>query len=92
MARYLASSLIEHEIVGIATIGEVMEFAETGDRLVILTPSATVLEAINLFSGEASTKVEPPGALLVLDATKQHLRQLLCSRADLSVLYAQLDA
>lgn len=91
VARHLAPSLIEHEIVETATIGEVLEFAETGDRLVTLTPSATVLEAINLFSGEARTKVEPPGALLVLDATKQHLPQLLCSRADLSVLYAQLD-
>lgn len=92
VARHLAPSLIEHEIVGTATIGEVLEFAETGDRLETLTPSATVLEAINLFSGEASTSVEPPSALLVLDATKQHLPQLLCSRADLSVLYAQLDA
>lgn len=92
VARYLAPSLIEHEIVETATIGKVLEFAETGDRLETLTRSATVLEAINLFSGEASTKVEPPAALLVLDSTKEHLPQLLCSRADLAILYAQLDA
>lgn len=91
VARYLAPSLIEHEIVGTATIGEVLDFAETGDRLETLAPSATVLEAINLFSGEASTRVEPPAALLVLDATKEHLPQVLCSRADLSQLYAQLE-
>lgn len=91
VARHLAPSLIEHEIVGTATIGEVLDFAETGDRLETLTPNATVLEAIHLFSGEASTRVEPPAALLVLDATKEHLPQLLCSRADLSLLYAQLE-
>ena len=92
VARHLAPSLIEHEIVGTATIGEVLDFAETGDRLETLAPSATVLEAINLFSGQASTRVEPPAALLVLDATKEHLPQVLCSRADLSLLYAQLEA
>ena len=69
----------------------VLDFAETGDRLETLTPNATVLEAIHLFSGEASTRDEPPAALLVLDATKEHLPQLLCSRADLSLLYAQLE-
>ena len=52
---------------------------------------SSVLEAIHLFSGEASTRDEPPAALLVLDATKEHLPQLLCSRADLSLLYAQLE-
>lgn len=91
VARHFAPSLIEHGLVETATIGEVLAFAETGDRLETLTPSATVLEAINLFSGEASTHVEPPAALLVLDATKQHLPQVLCSRADLSLLYAQLE-
>lgn len=92
VARHFAPTIIEHGLVETATIREVLGFAETGDRLETLTPGATVLEAINLFSGEASTRVEPPSALLVLDATKEHLPQVLCSRSDLSRLYAQLEA
>ncbi|WP_054952019.1 hypothetical protein [Flaviflexus massiliensis] len=91
VARYLAPSLIEDDIVETATIREVLEFAEDGDRLETLSPTATVLEAINLFSGETSTRVEPPSALLVLGTRQKSAPQLLCSRADLSTLYAQLN-
>ena len=91
VARYLAPSLIEDGIVETATIREVLEFAEDGDRLETLSPTATVLEAINLFSGETTTRVEPPSALLVLGTMQKRAPRLLCSRADLSTLYAQLD-
>jgi hypothetical protein len=91
VARHFAPSLIKHGLVETATIGEVLASAELGDRLETLNPSATVLDAINLFSGQASTTEEPPAALLVLDATKEHLPQALCTRADLALLYAQLE-
>lgn len=91
VARWFASNLISHGgVIESTLISEVLEFAETGDRLKPVNPSTTTVQAINIFSGQAEVDREPPAALLVLGQTGQ-LPQVLCVRADLSLLYAQLE-
>ncbi|MGO1959264.1 MAG: hypothetical protein ACTIKL_03735 [Canibacter sp.] len=91
VARWFASNLIQHGgVVDTTPISEVLAFAETGDRLKTVNPTTTTVQAINLFSGQAEVNVEPPAALLVLGKMGQS-PQGLCVRADLSLLYAQLE-
>lgn len=92
LARWFAHNLSEHGgVVETTPIHEVLKFAESGDRLKTVSPTTTTVEAINYFSGLADTNSEPPAALLVLGKMGQP-PQRLAVRADLSLLYAQLES
>lgn len=91
IARWFAHNLSEHGgVVETTRIAEVLPFAESGDQLKTVSPTITTVEAINYFSGQADVSAEPPAALLVLGKMGQP-PQRLCVRADLSLLYAQLE-
>ncbi|MBC9927854.1 MULTISPECIES: hypothetical protein [unclassified Leucobacter] len=92
VARWFASNLIEHGgVVESTPIEKVLAFAETGDRVLGVIPTTTTVQAINLLSGQAEAGLEPPAALLLLGKVGQS-PQRICSRADLAVLYAQMQA
>lgn len=92
IARWFAHSLSEHGgVIESTPIHEVLKFAESGDQLKTVNPSITTVEAINYFSGLADTNTEPPAALLVLGKMGQ-VPQRLAVRADLSLLYTQLES
>ncbi|MBC9937029.1 MULTISPECIES: hypothetical protein [unclassified Leucobacter] len=90
VARWFAHSLLQYGgIVETATVGHVLGYAELGDRLQKVNPLTTTVQAINIFSGGSSERIEPPSALLVMGLPGQP-PQRLCSRTDLTSLYAQL--
>lgn len=91
VARWFAFNLAKHGgVVDSASIQDVLEYAEPGDRLETVSPTTTVISAIHRLSGEADMDTEPPTALLVLGKVSQP-PQHLCSRADLAALYAALQ-
>ncbi|MBM9432500.1 hypothetical protein [Flaviflexus equikiangi] len=90
VARWFATNFTQYGgVVETTPLREIMAFAETGDRLKIVNPGTTTVQAINLLSGQAQVDVEPPAALLVQGKMGQP-PQRLCVRADLSLLYTQL--
>ena len=91
IARWFAHNLNEHGgVLETTPMHAVLEFAESGDQLKTVSPTTTTVEAINYFSGLADINAEPPAALLVLGKMGQP-PQRLAVRADLSLLYAQLE-
>lgn len=92
IARWFAHHLNEHGgVLETTPIHEVLNFAESGDRLKTVSPTTTTVEAINYFSGLADINSEPPAALLILGKMGQPPQRLVV-RADLSLLYAQLES
>ncbi|QBE47668.1 hypothetical protein [Leucobacter triazinivorans] len=90
VARWFAHNLDEQGgLLDSATVGHVLTYAETGDRLQKVGHDTTTAKAINIFSGQASSDREPPAALLVMDLPGLP-PQRLSVRADLALLYAQL--
>ncbi len=91
VARWFAANMAKQGgIVDMAPISDVLAFAEAGDQLRTATPTTTVVEAINTLSGQARPNQEPPAALLLLGKVGEP-PQALCTRADLALLYAQLE-
>lgn len=90
IARWYARNYEEHGgLISSAAIEHVLGYAEAGDRVQKVRLETTTVEAINIFSGQASSKNVPPAALLVMDRPGLP-PQSLAVRADLTVLYAQL--
>lgn len=91
VARWFAKQLTQSVgAFSTATIEEVLNFAEAGDKLRIGSPTTTVVQAINIFAGQNSTTTEPPSAILLLGKMGQQ-PQRLCTRFDLTRLYASLQ-
>lgn len=91
VARWFAHNLDEQGgLLDSAPVKHVLGYAELGDRLQKVGPDITTAKAINIFSGQASSGNEPPAALLVMDLPGQPPKRLSV-RADLALLYAQLD-
>lgn len=91
VARWFAPSLLRDggDAQG-TSISEALAFAEPGDRVQIVNPMTTAVQAINIFAGEAQAEPEPPSALLVLGKMGQ-APQLLCTPSDLGDLYAAVS-
>lgn len=91
VARWFASNLLEHGgILETSPIRDVLAFAEPGDRVVSVNPMTTTVQAINMFSGQADIAKEPPAALIV-QGEMGRPPQKMYVRADLAVLYKQLE-
>ena len=90
VARWFAAAQREHGgVVHEATVEEVLQHAEVGDRPKVAGPQTTVVDAIRAFSDPSKSGKEPPAAILVVEGKKKTPIKL-CSRADLPRLYDQL--
>lgn len=91
VARWFADHLVHKTTASPDTpLGEILNYAEPGDSLKTVKPTTTAVQAINIFAGETEPQAEPPTALLVLGKMGQ-APQTLCSRSDLSLLYALIN-
>lgn len=91
IARWFAASMeTDGGIVDSTPIREILNFAETGDRLKTVRQPCSTVEAIRILSGTAGEKEEPPAALLVLGKANQPPQRLV-TRSDLALLYSELE-